>query len=96
MKRKLITVLGIVLVMMLAFASPVFAHDGVGGDELAAADSMLIVAGIFVVMSGLGVLWSISNGEFRNPEAAKFNMLKTALYDEDGNDLEKYVTIEDQ
>jgi nitrogen fixation-related uncharacterized protein len=82
--------------MMLAFASPAFAHDGVGGDELAAADSMLIVAGVFVVMAGLGILWSIRNGEFRNPEGIKFNMLKTALFDEDGNDLDKYITIEDQ
>lgn len=96
MKRKLVTVLGLVLIMLLAFASPAFAHDGVGGDELAAADSMLIVAGVFVVMAGLGILWSIRNGEFRNPEAVKFSMLKTALYDEDGNDLDKYVTIEEQ
>ncbi len=96
MKRKLFTALGLVVLLMVMFVTPAFAHDGVGGDELAAADSMLVVAAAFFIMAGLALLYSIRNGELRNPEGAKYEMLMAALVDEDGDDLEKYVTIEEQ
>ena len=94
MKRKLIVALLSVVALVLIFTVPAFAHEGVGGDELASADSMLIVAMIFVLMTGLGVMWSWANGEMKNPEAIKNQMLLDALLDEDGDELDKYALTE--
>ena len=96
MKRKMLVVTITVMLLLVAFATPALAHDGVGGDELAAADAMLQVAMVFFVLTGLGIIWAVRNGEFRDPEGTKYDMLNTALVDDDGQDLEKYVTIEVQ
>ena len=82
------------LALWFATTSVASAHDGVGGDEYAAADIMLIVAMMSFLMAGLAIIWSVRNGEFRNPEDIKRRMLDLALTDEDGDDLEKYVTTE--
>jgi uncharacterized membrane protein len=96
MVRKLFSILVLVALLMIVFATPALAHDGVGGDELAVADSMLIVGAAFFVMSGFGLIYSIQNGEYRNPEKTKRDMLRLALRDENGEDLDKYVTVEEQ
>ncbi|NWJ45906.1 MAG: hypothetical protein HXX08_08510 [Chloroflexi bacterium] len=95
-KRKLVTVLLLVFLMLLAFTTPAFAHENVGGDELAAADAMWIVASFFLIISGLGIIYSVQNGEFRNPEKTKRDMLRRALLDDSGEELDKYITIEEQ
>lgn len=80
--------------MMMIFIAPASAHEGVGGDELADADSMLIVAMIFVLMTGMAVMWSWANGELKNPEAVKTQMMLDALLDEDGDELDLYALTE--
>lgn len=94
MKRKVVISLLCVVAMMMIFVVPASAHEGVGGDELADADSMLIIAMIFVLMTGFGVMWSWANGELKNPEAIKSQMLLDALLDEDGDELDKYALTE--
>lgn len=94
MKRKLLISSLSVTALMLVFSVPAFAHEGVGGDELASADSMLLVAMIFVLMTGLGVMWSWANGELKNSEQIKNQMLLDALLDEDGDELDKYALTE--
>ncbi len=94
MKRKIVISLLCVAVMMMIFIAPASAHEGVGGDELADADSMLIVAMIFVLMTGMAVMWSWANGELKNPEAVKTQMMLDALLDEDGDELDLYALTE--
>lgn len=94
MKRKILISLVCVAVMMVVFIAPASAHDGVGGDELAEASDMLLIAIVFMLMTGLGVMWSWANGEFKNPEAIKNQMLLDALLDEDGDELDKYALTE--
>src|SRR5690242_11763745 len=94
--KKFIAIMALVALLLVAFATPALAHDGVGGDEYAAADVMLIFAMAFVVMGGIGIIYAWQNGEFRNPEKAKYSMLEMALVDEEGEDLEKYATTEVQ
>jgi uncharacterized membrane protein len=93
-KRKLVISILSVAALMLVFTLPAFAHEGVGGDELASADSMLLIAMLFVLMTGLGVMWSWANGELKNPEQIKNQMLLNALLDEDGDELDKYALTE--
>lgn len=81
---------------VVVFAPTALAHDGVGGDEYAAADIMLIAALLFMAAAGIGVLYSINNGEFKNPEDTKRRMLQLATIDEDGNDVEIYTSTEEQ
>lgn len=94
--KKLLTILALVALLLLTFVTPALAHEGVGGDEYAAADVMLIFALGFVVMGGIGILYAWNNGEFRNPEKAKYTMLEMSLIDENGEDLDKYATTEVQ
>jgi nitrogen fixation-related uncharacterized protein len=94
MKRKVVVSLLLVVVLMMVFTAPASAHEGVGGDELAEASDMLIIAMIFVLITGIGVMWSWANGEFKNPEAIKNQMLLDALLDEDGDELDKYALTE--
>ncbi len=96
MKRRLLTVIVTLGLLLAVFVTPALAHDGVGGDELAAADIMLVVAACFFVIGGLGILYSARNGELRDPEGAKYTMLESTLVDEEGEDIEKYITIEVQ
>jgi hypothetical protein len=94
MKRKLLISLLGVVALMLVLTVPAFAHEGVGGDELASADSMLIIAMIFVLMTGMGIMWSWANGELKNPEQIKNQMLLDALLDDDGEELDQYALTE--
>jgi Zn-dependent protease with chaperone function len=96
MKRKLLTITGLVIALTIIFVTPAFAHDGVGGDELAAADVMWVFGMAFFAMALIAILYSWHNGEFRNPEKAKYTMLEMGLLDEDGEDLDQYVTTEAQ
>lgn len=56
--------------------STVFAHDNIGGDELAAANWMLICAIGVGVMGGLAGIWAWRSGQFSNVEESKFSMLE--------------------
>ncbi len=96
MKRKFLLTTVLVIALLLVFVTPALAHDGVGGDEYAAADVMWVFALGLFAMAGVGMLFSWHNGEFRRPEKAKYDMLEMALTDENGDDLEKYVTTEVQ
>ena len=95
-KRKIIGVVVVVLLMGIVFAPTALAHDGVGGDEYAAADIMLIAALLFFIAGAFGIIWSINNGEFKHPEDTKRRMLELATIDEDGNDVEMYTNTEEQ
>lgn len=96
MKRKLLFTLVLVVLVAFVLAAPTLAHDGVGGDEYAAADIMLIFAAGMGALSVIGLLFSFSLGEFRHPERAKYVMLERALVDEDGEEVDKYATTEVQ
>ena len=93
MKRKMTISVLLVMVLLLLLSVPAFAHDGVGGDELASADSMFIVAMVFVMMTGIGIIMSWRNGEFRNPEQIKRQALEMSLL-EDGEDVSEYAITE--
>ena len=55
-----------------------WAHDNLGGDELAVANWMLIGAIITVVMGLLMGVWAWRNGQFTNIESSKYSMLETS------------------
>jgi hypothetical protein len=64
---------------MLAVApGTAFAHDNLGGDELAVANWMLIGAMITIVIGVLWGLWAVRTGQFNNIEESKFTMLDNA------------------
>ncbi len=94
MKRKLILIFALMLTLGLLFVTPALAHDGVGGDELAAADVMWVFAIGIAATGGIGLYLSFSNGEFRHPEKAKYSMLEYALVDENGEEVDKYAETE--
>jgi hypothetical protein len=96
MKRKLIAVGTLIVLLGVVFAPTALAHDGVGGDEYAAADIMLMAALLTFVAAAFAMMYAISNGEFKNPEETKRRMLELATIDEDGNDVEMYVSTEEQ
>ena len=58
--------------------SQVFAHDNLGGDELAVANWMLIAALVVLVMGILAGIWAWRAGQFSNIEESKYRMLDTA------------------
>ena len=76
--------------LWFATSGHALAHEGVGGDEYAAADIMLIVAMASFLTAALAVIWSIRNGELQNPEGMKYRMLDLALTDDDGDDISRY------
>ncbi len=94
MKRKFLLSIVTVITLSLALALPVSAHDGVGGDEYAAADSMLVVAILFIAITGIGLLISYLNGEFHHPEQIKRRMIEMAVRTEMGEDVEQYALTE--
>jgi len=96
MKYKLFTVLALVMALTLLLVTPALAHDGVGGDEYAAADAMWVFALAFVAMAGVGILFSFTNGEFRHPEKIKYIMLERAMVDDDGDEIDQYAITEAQ
>ena len=65
--------------LALALApSPAWAHDNLGGDELAVANWMLVGAMITIVLGILWGVWAIKTGQFTNVEASKYTMLENA------------------
>lgn len=94
MKYKVAISSFLILALLALMTLPASAHEGVGGDELAAADSMWIVAVLMVLITGIGVMFSWHNGEFRNPERIKITMLEMGLTDETGDELDKYALTE--
>jgi hypothetical protein len=75
-RRKIIIATG-ALFHAFAFApAQAWAHDGLGGDELAVANWMLIGAILTVVMGLLAGVWAWRNGQFSNIEGSKYSMLE--------------------
>jgi len=64
--------------MLGAAPGTAFAHDKLGGDELAVANWMLVGAMITIVLGILAGVWAMRSGQFRNIEESKYNMLDTA------------------
>src|SRR5687768_7229759 len=62
--------------ILLAAPATAWAHDGLGGDELAVANWMLVGAILTVVMGILAGVWAWRNGQFNNIEASKYSMLE--------------------
>jgi nitrogen fixation-related uncharacterized protein len=58
--------------------SPAFAHDNLGGDELAVANWMLVGALVTIVIGILWWVWAARNGQFTDIESSKYTMLDTA------------------
>ncbi|MDQ6692815.1 MAG: hypothetical protein M3014_00105 [Chloroflexota bacterium] len=78
--KRLIAVGGILLTIAPTQA---FAHDNLGGDELAVANWMLVGAGMTVVIGLLWGLWAFQSGQFSNVEESKYSMLDNSEdYDE--------------
>jgi nitrogen fixation-related uncharacterized protein len=75
-KSPLIWILAAVSLGLALAPSPAWAHDGVGGDELAVANWMLVGAVITIVMGILAGIWAAKNGQFNNVEASKYSMLE--------------------
>lgn len=73
--RVLFALAGIMLTMAPATA---LAHDNIGGDELAAANWMLIGAFVVALTGILGGIWAWRAGQFTNVEESKYTMLDTA------------------
>ncbi len=65
--------LGLALVPTAAFA-----HDNLGGDELATANWMLVGAMVTIVMGILWGIWASRTGQFTNVEESKYRMLENA------------------
>jgi cbb3-type cytochrome oxidase maturation protein len=64
--------------MLIVAPGTAFAHDNLGGDELAVANWMLVGALLTIVMGVLAGLWAMRSGQFNNIEESKYSMLDTA------------------
>ena len=65
--------------LALALApTPAWAHDNLGGDELAVANWMLVGAMITIALGILWGVWAIKTGQFTNVESSKYAMLENA------------------
>jgi nitrogen fixation-related uncharacterized protein len=64
--------------MLAAVPGTAFAHDNLGGDELAVANWMLVGAMVTIVLGILAGLWAMKSGQFSNIEDSKYTMLDTA------------------
>lgn len=71
--RGIAAVAGLLLALVPASA---LAHDNVGGDELAAANWMLIGAIITIVIGLIWAVWALRAGQFDNVEQSKYRMLE--------------------
>jgi nitrogen fixation-related uncharacterized protein len=76
-----------VWLVLTSVASPVFAHDNLGGDEFSMAYTIFIVGVVLVAGATLAVIWAARTGQFKDVERAKYDMLKNA---EDLDDLPVY------
>ena len=75
--------------MLAVVPSPAFAHDNLGGDELAVANWMLIAALVTIVIGIMWWVWAARNGQFNDIESSKYSMLDMAEdYDTIMNDYE--------
>lgn len=71
--------LSVLSVLLLVLApSPAFAHDNLGGDELAVANWMLLSALVVAAMGVLALVWAVRSGQFSNVEESKYRMLELA------------------
>jgi nitrogen fixation-related uncharacterized protein len=64
--------------MLIMAPGTAFAHDALGGDELAVASWMLIAAIVTIVLAALAALWAFKAGQFSNIEDSKYAMLESA------------------
>lgn len=64
--------------MLMVAPGTAFAHDNLGGDELAVANWMLVGAMITIVMGILAGVWAMRSGQFNNVEESKYSMLDTS------------------
>ena len=81
MKAKLLLMkmlFGLAGLMLTLAPTTAFAHDNIGGDELAAANWMLIGAFVVALTGILGGIWAWRTGQFTNVEESKYTMLDTA------------------
>lgn len=73
---KLMKVLfGVGAFLLVTAPSTAFAHDNLGGDELAAANWMLVGALVTILMGVVAGYWAIRAGQFNNVEESKYTML---------------------
>ncbi|HYO50917.1 MAG TPA: cbb3-type cytochrome oxidase assembly protein CcoS [Chloroflexia bacterium] len=73
---KLMKVLfGVGAFLLVTAPSQAFAHDNLGGDELAAANWMLVGALVTILMGVVAGYWAIRAGQFNNVEESKYTML---------------------
>ncbi len=71
----------VLIVGVLALAlvpAPAFAHDNLGGDELAVANWMFVAAVVTIALGALWALWAIRSGQFNNIEQSKYTMLENS------------------
>jgi cbb3-type cytochrome oxidase maturation protein len=64
--------------LLVAAPSPALAHENVGGDELAAANWMLVGAMVTIIMGLIAGFWAWRSGQFTNIEESKYRMLEIA------------------
>jgi hypothetical protein len=75
-KNRLIAAAAGLLLALVPMSA--FAHDNVGGDELAAANWMLVGAIITIVLGLIWGVWAVRAGQFSNVEESKYRMLDLA------------------
>ncbi len=73
--KRLIVIGGLLLTIAPTQA---FAHDNLGGDELAVANWMLVGAFITVVVGLLWGVWAFQSGQFNNVEESKYTMIENS------------------
>jgi nitrogen fixation-related uncharacterized protein len=66
---------GVGAFLLVSAPSSAFAHDNLGGDELAAANWMLVGALVTILMGVVAGYWAIRAGQFNNVEESKYTML---------------------
>ncbi len=64
--------------LLAAMPTIASAHDGVGDDELAVANWMLVGAIVTIVLGVFMGLWAARSGQFNNVEESKYKMLEHA------------------
>jgi len=78
-KLRTMRVLVLLGASMLVFApSQAFAHDNLGGDELAATGWMLIGAFVVLLLGIFAGIWAFKSGQFSNVEEAANRMVENS------------------
>jgi len=81
MRAKLLlmkALFGLAGVLLILAPTTVLAHDNIGGDELAAANWMLIGSFVVALTGILAGIWAWRAGQFTGIEESKYTMLDTA------------------